>query len=78
MTADDHRPPPPAPGAPTPETPVTMWAAHCSFRKNGSPVLGNWGSTVRQVVLFDMAEWKRLCEQVPALATTQFRVGTYE
>ena len=55
-----------------------MFAMHCPFRKTGSPVVGNMGATVRQVVLFEMAEWQRLCEQVPQLATTQFRVGTLE
>ena len=63
---------------PRDETPVTMWVAHCPFRKNGSPVLGTMGSRIDTVMLFTSAEWKRLCEQVPALATTQFRVGTYE
>jgi hypothetical protein len=60
------------------DEPVTMFAMHCPFRKSGSPVLGNMGSSVRAVVVFEMSEWQRLCAQVPQLATTQFRVGTYD
>jgi hypothetical protein len=75
MTTDPLAPP--ARGEPAP-TPRTMWVMHCPFRKNGSPVVGTMGSTVRTVVIFDIDEWKRLCEEVPHLATTHFRVGSYE
>jgi hypothetical protein len=67
----------PTPSPPA-STPVTMWVAECPFRKNGSPVLGNMGARLDIVILFSSAEWKRLCVEVPALATMQFRVGTYE
>lgn len=55
-----------------------IWVAHCPFRKNGTPVLGNMGSRIGQVVVFEMKTWTRLCQDVPALATTQFEVGADE
>jgi hypothetical protein len=83
--ADRTSPPDPVPTAavdadtvvPPPE-PVTMFALFCPCRKNGAPVVGSFGAQIREVVIFDMREWKRLCEQVPQLATTQFRVGRLE
>jgi hypothetical protein len=60
------------------EKPYTMWVAHCPFRKNGSPVLGNMGSSIKGVVVMTTDEWKRLCADVPQLATTQFNVGSFE
>lgn len=55
-----------------------IWAAHCPFRKSGTPVLGTMGSTIRGVVVFEMETWTRLCQDVPQLQTTLFEVGTFD
>lgn len=55
-----------------------IWVMHCPFRKNGTPVLGSFGATTQPVVIFQMATWKKLCEDVPQLQTTQFEVGSFE
>lgn len=55
-----------------------IWVMHCPFRKEGTPVLGSFGRTVRPVVIFEMATWKKLCEDVPQLQTTQFEVGSFD
>ena len=64
--------------APLTPQPLRIWAAHCPFRKTGSPVLGTMGATVQPVVVMTMATWNRLCADVPALQTMQFEVGTFE
>ena len=53
----------------------TIWVLECPFRKDGSPVLGTFGATVRRVVVVEAEEWRRLCELHPALLTQSFRVG---
>lgn len=58
--------------------PYRIWAAHCPFRKNGTPVLGTMGSGIRTVIVIEADTWKRLCADVPQLQTTQFEVGTFE
>jgi hypothetical protein len=55
-----------------------MWAVHCPFNKSGFPSLGQFGYTSRDVVIFSMETWTQLCEDIPALATAQFEVGTYD
>lgn len=55
-----------------------IWAAHCPFRKSGSPVLGTMGSRIEEVIVIRVETWKRLCEDVPQLQTTLFEVGTFE
>lgn len=42
------------------------------------PNLGNFGSTVRPVVILPLATWTKLCQEIPELATMQFEVGTAE
>lgn len=56
--------------------PIRIWAFHCPFRKNGSPVLGSFGATVRPVVILPMETWTKLCRDIPALGATQFEVGS--
>lgn len=56
----------------------TIWAMDCPFRKAGSPVLGTMGSSIRRVIVIEMDEWQRMNDAIPQLATTQFRVGTYD
>ena len=55
-----------------------IWVAHCPFKKNGAPSLGSFGRSIDQVVVFRMATWKKLCEDVPQLQTTMFEVGSDE
>lgn len=65
--------------APVAEAPkYRIWAMACPFKKSGFPVVGTFGATVRNVVIFDVATWTRLCQDVPQLQTTQFEVGTLE
>ena len=61
-----------------PEKLLRIWVMHCPFRKTGSPVLGSMGSTIQPVVVMTMETWKELCARVPALQTTQFKVGSYD
>jgi hypothetical protein len=58
--------------------PLRIWAAHCPFRKTGSPVLGTMGSSIKPVVVMTMDTWNKLCADVPALQTMQFEEGTFE
>ena len=47
------------------------------FKKSGFPVVGTFGKTTAPVVIMTMATWKKLCEDVPQLQTTEFNVGHY-
>lgn len=58
--------------------PVRMWVLDAPFNKRGVPLMGQFGSRSGHVVIFTVSEWKRLCENVPQLQTTQFEVGSYE
>ena len=55
--------------------PMTIWALPCPFRKDGSPVLGSQGRTIRNVVVMEMETWTKLCEEIPELGKREFRVG---
>jgi len=55
-----------------------IWALHCPFTKTGFPVLGNFGRTIRPVVIIPMATWTKLCQDIPELGKTQFEVGASE
>ena len=59
----------------TKDKPLTIWALHCPFRRDGSPVLGTMGSRIESVVVMELETWQRLCREIPELATRQFRVG---
>lgn len=61
-----------------PAKPVRMCVLEAPFNKRGVPLMGQFGSRSGNVVIFTIAEWKRLCETVPQLQTTQFEVGSYE
>jgi hypothetical protein len=54
----------------------TIWSVFAPFRKDGSPVLGSFGASVKGVILIDVETWKRMCADNPQLAATKFRVGT--
>jgi hypothetical protein len=56
--------------------PLRIWALHCPFRRNGSPVLGSFGSTEQPVVIMTADTWTRLCLEIPELGQRQFSVGT--
>jgi len=58
------------------DTKPRIWAAHCPFNKQGTPVLGSFGSTVRPVVVIPMATWTKLCKDIPELGAMQFEVGS--
>lgn len=53
-----------------------IWAMHCPFRKNGTPVLGSFGATERAVVIIPMTTWTKLCQEIPELGRMQFQVGS--
>ena len=55
-----------------------IWALTCPFTKQGVPVMGSFGSQIRQVVIIPVATWTRLCQEIPGLAATTFEVGSYE
>ena len=55
-----------------------IWALSCPFRKDGTPSLGSFGSTIRNVVIVPVETWTTLCQENPALAATKFEVGAYE
>ncbi len=57
---------------------IRMWVLECPFNKRGVPVMGTFGSRSGNVVIFTVGAWKKLCEDVPQLQTTQFEVGSYE
>lgn len=59
------------------EKPLRIWAAHCPFRKTGSPVLGTMGAIIEGVIVMRMDTWEELCRRVPALQTMQFEVGSF-
>jgi hypothetical protein len=71
--ANEQPPQPPATATPLPR----IWTAHCPFNKAGAPVLGNFGKEIRGVVIMEMTTWNKLCQDVPALQTMQFEVGTF-
>jgi hypothetical protein len=64
----------------TPAKPITLWSIACPFRKTGSPVVGTMGTSIRDVVVMEADEWKRMLRLIPAdvLEKTQFNVGSYE
>lgn len=53
-----------------------IWALHCPFRTNGTPVLGSFGKRIEPVVVMTMATWTELVRAHPSLALEQFQVGT--
>lgn len=56
--------------------PYRIWAMHCLFRKDGSPVLGTFGAREEAVVIMTIQTWNRLIKDVPQLQSTQFEVGS--
>lgn len=62
----------------TPTRPIRIWNMGCPFRKNGTPVMGNMGSSIRSVVVMTAEEFKRLIAENPALNTVQFEIGTFD
>lgn len=60
---------------PTDLTPYRIWALHCPFRKNGTPVLGTMGSTIQGVIVIQVETWRRMVREIPALAAAPFEVG---
>jgi hypothetical protein len=58
------------------ERPDRIWAFHCPFNRHGVPVLGNFGGSIKPVVILPMATWTKLCREIPELGQRQFDVGT--
>jgi hypothetical protein len=56
--------------------PPRIWVFQCAFTKQGVPNLGNFGSSIQPVVIIPLAAWQKLCADIPALAATEFEVGT--
>lgn len=55
-----------------------IWVTSMLFKKNGFPSLGQFGQRETNVVIMTTETWKRLCQDVPQLQTTQFEVGSQE
>lgn len=69
--------PNPAPAAvPRLSDQPVIWAVHCPFRKNGTPVLGTMGAEIRGVIVIPVETWTALCREIPALGAKQFTVGS--
>ena len=56
----------------------TIWSVATPFRKDGTPVMGNMGSTIKSVVVMESATFKRILAEHPSLQTAQFNVGTFD
>ena len=63
-----------AAGTPARQT-YRIWVTPMLFKKNGFPSVGTFGASESNVVIMTTATWKKLCEDVPQLQTTQFEVG---
>ena len=57
--------------------PYTVWATAAPFRKNGTPIVGNVGSSIESVVIMKADTFKRLVNE-PGLAQVEWRLGTFE
>ena len=55
-----------------------IWVLPCAFKKDGTPSLGTFGATIRNVVILPVETWTQLCRENPAMAATQFEVGAHE
>lgn len=77
---DKHRPSPDA-GSAAPRADVKprhlIWGMSCPFNKQGVPVVGSFGSCIRNVVIIPAETWTALCKEHPTLAATEFEVGIY-
>ncbi|HET8777959.1 MAG TPA: hypothetical protein VFN76_09900 [Candidatus Limnocylindria bacterium] len=66
------------PGETVARAPYTMWSMAAPFRKNGTPVVGTMGSSIRSVVIMEAETFKRLVAENHDLETAEFRVGRVE
>jgi hypothetical protein len=55
-----------------------IWALACPFKKDGTPSLGTFGRTIRNVVIVPVETWTQLCRENPGMSATRFEVGSYE
>lgn len=58
--------------------PYRIWPTPIPFRKDGTPVVGNFGPTIRQVVIIEAETFKRLIAEHPSLTTARFEVAEYD
>lgn len=56
----------------------TIYALQCPFSKRNFPVVGSFGSLIREVVIIPVETWSQLCREIPGLAAAKFNVGTME
>jgi hypothetical protein len=56
----------------TKRKPYRVYFASTPFRKEGTPVVGSAGSTVRRVVIIEGEEFHRLMTDFPALKDVKF------
>lgn len=52
--------------------PYRIWFATTPFRRNGTPVVGSSGSSLRRVGIIDGDEFSRLLTDFPALKDVKF------
>lgn len=57
--------------------PYRFLATYAPYRKDGTPVLGNFGATMKAVVIFEAEEFKRLIHENPVLKTVPFIMGEF-
>jgi len=57
--------------------PFTVWALDAPFDKHGVPRMGNYGVSVRRVVVMESETFKRLIDEHPSLKLAQFQVGSF-
>jgi hypothetical protein len=57
---------------------LRIWIFECPFTKHGTPVLGSFGSTIRNVVVIPVEAWTALCRDIPELGRYNFEVGSHD
>lgn len=67
----------PDPASPSVHEPYTIWTATVPFRRDGTPVVGNMGSSARRCVILDIETFQRMLREHPTLASdaTLFNLG---
>ncbi len=60
-----------------PEGDYRVWSIDMPFRKDGAPVAGTMGSTIKRVLVIEAETFKRLIDEHPSLQTARFDVGEF-
>ena len=61
---------------PTTREPYRIWKEWMPFRKNGSPVVGNMGSSGASVVIIRADVFQRMLREHPTLMASTFEMPT--